>query len=180
MFINASLDSGYLRGLAQLQKIALRQMKLSGRQLRELDRYCHLTNLIEASESDINELAATWERAESDEVLMRALELLDETQLESLKDEELFADNANLRTFLSEYVPVIAEAKLKQMHGYRGRVNPDEPHLLMLCPNGSGFVQKSIPKEGYLDLNEVCKSCNSNLHDHQSYIMIGGGIPVKK
>jgi hypothetical protein len=180
MFTNASLDSGNLKDLAQLQKAALRQMKLSGRQLSVLDRYCHLANLTETSEADINELAATWKRAENDEVLTRALALLDETQVESLKGSELLADDGNLRAFLSEYVSVTAEAKLKRMHDDREEIDPEKPHLMMLCPDGSGFVRKAIPKEGYLDLSEVCESCSASFHNHQSYIVIGGGIPVTK
>ena len=178
MFTNASLDSGNLKGLAQVQKAALRQMNLSSKQLSVLDHYCYLTNLIKASEADIEKLAATWKRAETDEALTRALALLDETQMEAFKDSDLFADDSDLRTFLSEYVPATAKTKLKQLHGDRGQVDPEKPHLVMLCPDGSGFVQRSIPGEGYLDLSEICESCNASFHYHQSHIVIGGGIPV--
>jgi hypothetical protein len=180
LLTSALIESGNLRELAQLHKVALRQMELSEEQLSVLDRYCYLANLIDASEAEINELTAIWEKAESDQSLTRALALIDEFQLKPIQEEKLLADDGDLRTFLSEYVPVEAESKLKQLYNHRDQVQPDSLCLVMLCPNGSGFVQKSFPKEGYLDLNKACEVCDVSLFEHRGFIAIGGGTLVTK
>jgi hypothetical protein len=180
LLTDALLESGNLRELAQLHKVVLRQMKLSEEQLSVLDRYCYLANLIEATDTEINELSKVWEKAESDQSLTRALALIDEFQLKPIQGEKLLSDDGDLRAFLSEYVPAKAESKLKQLYDHLDQVQPDSLCLVMLCPNGSGFVQKSIPEEGFLDLVKACEVCNVSFLEHQGFIAIRGGTLVTK
>lgn len=94
----------------------------------------------------------------------------------------VFSREATFGWFVLLVWGILLNTQPAAVTSYDGReeVDPEKPHLIMLCPDGSGFVQKSILEEGYLDLTEVCTSCNASLHEHQSYIVIGGGIPVTK
>lgn len=180
MFMNVSLDSGNLNDLTDSQKKLLRELKLSAKQLAVLDRYCQLINLNEISDSEAGELASIWQKAEVDEILSEALALLDDQQVKCLKEANLFADDNDLRAALSERVPVLAELKLKYLQGHREEIDPEATHVIMLCPDGSGYIQRPIPQEGFLSLDEICGNCNMEFSKHQHIILKGGAVPAGK
>lgn len=172
-------DGQYLRHLPQLQKAALSHLNLSDCQRSTVDYYYQLSTLSDISVEEAYKLSEIWQQAEDDEKLTQALVLIDGIQSNCLQGERLLSEDKDLRAYLSEHIPVLAEAKLRGFQGNRFGLDPQRPHMTMLCPDGSGFVQRAIPEGGIFNLDEmkqqICEKCNAKLSEHENLIFVAGG-----
>lgn len=183
-----TLDDVYLLSLPHLQKAALNRLDLSDDQKSRVHRYHELATSPMLDEAAALELINIWQYAEEDDQLTQALVLIDEFQTDCLREEELFSEDINLRSFLSEHIPVLAETKLKQFQEEHVGVQPQKKCIVFLCPDGSGFIQRPVSGDhcviGLDDINlddqEVCGKCNRKLSEHRKFVFVPSelGMPL--
>ncbi|NEZ54123.1 hypothetical protein [Adonisia turfae] len=170
-----TLDDVYLLRLSELQQTALNRLNLSDDQKNVVQRYHQLATCSILTEKDVLELSGIWQQAEGDTQLTQALTLIDEFQVDSLQGEKLLSEDVNLRSFLSEHIPVLAEEKLKQLQGEnRIGIQPQKACIVLLCPDGSGFIQRPIPEDRFINLDdqEICEKCGTKIAKHERFIFV--------
>lgn len=129
------------------------------------------------------QLAEIWGKAENDNALYKALILIEENIDSDSGGKYQLSQDINLRTYLSEYLPVLAQEKLDKLKGTRkATINAQESHIVMLCPDKEGYtiVKVSTDEQGF-GLNEikqaVCERCHSALSEHEAYLYPQGFTP---
>lgn len=128
-------------------------------------------------------LAELWAKAAEDNVIYQALMHVDDLASSQTEGDNRLSSNKNLRTYLSEYLPVLAQEKLDKLQGkLREITDIHKPVIVMLCPDEQGYVVVNMPEgEGFsLDMVEqiICSQCKSPLSEHKPYIY-PKGIPSR-
>ena len=172
-------DSRGTEKFPEAQIVALHGLELSDEQTSFMLEYYKLTSQPTLSIKEVNRLGELWEQAETDETLTQAFTCLDSFRPNSLKDDDLFSENQDLRAYLSEHIAVLAEERLmKNSGGNHKEIDLNSPYVAMLCPDGSGIVYKNITDDGFVRLDdvsqafgeEVCERCGTKFAGHENLI----------
>jgi len=134
--------------------------------------YYRLSQRPEISENGMFFTERLWEQAQDDEQLEAALSFIDNIPSPCLAGKELLADNADMRTYLSEHIHLLAEAKLNQKTGKTKVVTDFSPSVTFFCPDGSGIYQPQPDKDGVVDvsLQDQCPQCARPLSEHRQRV----------
>jgi hypothetical protein len=179
MFFNSVRDSRYMAKIPEPQTSALKALELSGEQSDCVLEYYQLTSQSALSSQEVHRLADLWEQAETDKILTQAFICLDSFRPNLLKDDNLLSKNTSLRAYLSEYIAVLAEARLmKNSGGNQKEIDLNIPYVAMLCLDGSGIVYRNIKDDGFVRLDnvsqtfgeEVCDRCGTKFAGHEHLI----------
>lgn len=179
MVFNSVRDSREATKIPEAQTVALHGLKLSIKQTDFMLEYYKLTSQPALSNQEVHRLAELWEQAETDDTLTQAFTCLDSFRPNSLKDDDLLSEDRDLRAYLSEYIAVLAEARLiKDLGGNQKEIDLNSPYVAMLCPDGSGIVYRNIKDDGFVRLDdvsqtfgeEVCDRCGTKFVGHENLI----------
>lgn len=179
MVFNSVRDSREAAKIPEAQIVALHGLELSTEQTDSMLEYYELMSEPALSSQEVQRLAELWEQAETDEALTQAFTCLDSFRPSSLKDDNLLSEDRDLRAYLSEYIAVLAEARLmKSSGGNQKEIDLNSPYVAMLCPDGSGIVYRNIKDDGFVRLGdvsqtfgeEVCERCGTKFAGHENLI----------
>ncbi len=176
------IQSDSFNRLPEELKSCLADLSLSKTQRELVSYYYQLSLKPTLDPAEVSQLGDIWGQAEIDTLLTDALLVVDEVSIEVLEGEALLADDKNLRAHLCEHVPAYAAKKLRQFQGHYMQIDLQKPHVIGLCPDGSGFVQQNIPEEG-LSMEAMkdylCNHCHTKLTKHSLLKLIpGDGRPL--
>lgn len=179
MFSNTEAHQ-YLHLMTDIQRAKFCQLNLSEECQKLVSDYYQMSTRDNISTIELNQLGHIWRQAEKDEQLTQALVLVDELEPPCLKDDVLLSADRDLRTHLSEHVPVMAEEKLKQFRGDYEELDTQKPYVTMFCPDGSGIVHIPIDRDGVVSLDDLeelyqktCNRCNKKFETHEKFIFLG-------
>lgn len=179
MFSNSVRDSRDTEKIPEAQTAVLHGLDLSIEQTDFMLEYYKLTSQASLSSQEVHRLGELWEQAETDERLTQAFTCLDSFRPSSLKDDDLLSEDKDWRTYLSEYIAVLAEEQLmKKSGGNHQEIDLNSPYMAMLCPDGSGIVYRNIKDDGFVRLDdvsqifgeEVCDRCGTKFAGHENLI----------
>ena len=143
----------------------------------KIQEYRQLSKLERLSDYHANRIAEIWEDAIDDEALSAGLELVDELENSILDEDNLLADDKDLRSHLSEHISVLVQAKQKDNDTLPKQLRIDSPHksgLVMLCPDGSGFITVSLGDGELIDFQQICRQCHIPLSEHGKPVFVAG------
>ena len=157
------------------RKAFIKCLPLSESNKAHVKRYYDLAIQPIISDAEATEIEQMWKLAIDDNELAEALGLVDDMHPPCLAGEDLLADNRDVRTHLSDCLPLIAEEKLKRQKGeseefdIREDCNSDTVVKTLLCPDGSGAFNIRVPKSNLmgLKLDEKCPRCHHRIGDHR-------------
>ncbi|MFK8181746.1 MAG: hypothetical protein AB8B99_00125 [Phormidesmis sp.] len=173
------------RNVSDALKAMFQRLELSDDQRQLAVKYHTVSMQPTLSEQDTTFLIHVWETAEDDVRLAEALSFVDGLMPYSLEGQALVSENKDVRTYLSEHVVILAEEKLKARRGTYNNLSANSPHVTMVCPDGSGIVNKCLHQGRYIRLDgrelddEVCDRCHAKLSEHVKFISaesIGGAV----
>ena len=180
-------NSPYWSHFSDLQKATFKRLSLSRNQLVVVAEYYRLANKSCLSASDTYQLASLWSHAEQDRELVTALALIDDLISPCLDNRQLLSENKNLRAYLSEYIAVLAEEKLKHFKGIQEELDADASYVKFLCPDRSGIAYMKIQNGRFINLSEIgtanqqiCSLCNQPFSKHERFLSIEGHSPQPK
>lgn len=131
--------------------------------------YYYLLAQARLSCDQLRRLSKIWEKAEDDLMLSQALTFVDSC-VELGEDTQKLLEDKDLRVFLSEYVPVIAKAKLNRTEGKQENL-ASSGYITLLCPDASGFTIISLKSDEFISLTDLlertCNNCGLKLSDHK-------------
>lgn len=162
--------------VSDVLEVMFQRLELSHDQKQLASRYYTLSMQLELSEQDTTFLIHVWEKAHLDAVLEKALSFVDGLKPPALETQTLISQNKDMRTYLSEHIVVLAESKLQERRGNRNNLGANQTYVTMVCPDGSGIVNKQIDRDSYLRLDKselyegVCDRCHAKLSDHVKFI----------
>lgn len=153
-------------------KAMFQRLALSEDQRQLVLKYHTVAMQSALNDQDTLFLIHVWEKAQDDLPLAEALSFIDGLMPHALEDQALISDNQDVRTYLSEHIVTLAEEKLKVRRGTYNNLSANSPHVMMVCPDGSGIVNKQLNRSGYirLDGDEVCDRCHAKLSDHVKFL----------
>ena len=156
----------------------LHHENLSEEQKAIVFEYYKLSSQTQLSHEDIYRLSNIWQMAESDLELTQVLSFVD-VFYASEADNKSFANDQDLRAFLSEHISVIAKERFNELTKNREELNQNS-HMTFLCPDGSGFVSVNFepgePMSFRKLLDRVCDRCKTKFSEHKDLIVVGDGF----
>lgn len=156
-----------------------KRLELSEDQKLLASKYYTISMQRELCDNDAAFSIHVWNRAQSDSHLAEALSFVDGLQPPALEGVSLISQDKDVRTYLSEHVVVLAEEKLNMRRGTHNNLSATRsdtaPYVTMICPDGSGIVNKRLNRGSYMRLDddnsaEVCDRCQAKLSDHVRFI----------
>lgn len=172
-------DNPNLRFASEAQEAMIYSLNLSERQQSFVCRYYQLSVQPTLSQADISHIEYIWEQAEDDMRLAEGLGLIDDWHPPCLAGEDLLSENKDMRTHLSEHIPLLAEEKLRRQRGQMDELQTENPYMTLFCPDGSGIIHMNIQTRGFVHINndQICTRCHARFADHEKFIRTDQSSP---
>jgi hypothetical protein len=142
-----------------------------------IEYYRLITRSLAEPEEEIDHLAKIWSTAENDPVLCRWLCLIDYFYTNVPFSYELEDDDR--RAYLSEYIELLVDEQQDNATAHLPNRSDEEAicvgsqqgYYTLICPDGSGYVLRSIEEMNSIDStewkNSRCDRCEEKLVDHR-------------